>query len=46
VGYDRLVADAQVVLNTLIPEEVDVQTTEGQLFYPAHPALPHAGQRD
>jgi two-component system CheB/CheR fusion protein len=32
VGYDRLVADAQVVLNTLIPKEVDVQTTEGRFF--------------
>lgn len=32
VGYDRLVADAQAVLNTLIPKEVDVQTTEGRFF--------------
>ena len=32
VGYDRLVADAQAVLNTLIPKEVDVQTIEGRFF--------------
>jgi len=32
VGYDRLVADAQAVLNTLIPKEVDVQTTDGKFF--------------
>jgi two-component system CheB/CheR fusion protein len=32
VGYDRLVADAQAVLNTLIPKEVDVQTREGKCF--------------
>jgi two-component system CheB/CheR fusion protein len=32
VGYDRLVADAQAVLNSLIPKEVDVQTTEGRFF--------------
>ncbi|MCR4348238.1 MAG: PAS domain-containing protein [Sulfuricaulis sp.] len=29
VGYDRLVADAQGVLNTLVPKAVDVQTMEG-----------------
>jgi two-component system, chemotaxis family, CheB/CheR fusion protein len=28
VGYDRLVADAQEVLSTLIPKEIDVQTPE------------------
>ena len=28
VGYDRLVADVQEVLNTLIPKEIDVQTPE------------------
>ena len=28
-GYDTLVADAQGVLNTLVPKEVDVQTTDG-----------------
>jgi len=32
VGYDRLVADAQAVLDTLIPVEVDVQTTQGRYF--------------
>ncbi len=29
VGYDRLVADTQAVLDTLIPKEQDVQTTAG-----------------
>ncbi len=29
VGYDRLIADVQDVLNTLIPKEVNVQTTSG-----------------
>ncbi|MBK6596347.1 MAG: PAS domain-containing protein [Burkholderiales bacterium] len=32
VGYDHLVADAQAVLDTLIPKEVDVQTTKGRFF--------------
>ena len=32
VGYSALVSDAQAVLNTLIPKEVDVQTTEGKFF--------------
>ncbi|WP_245213681.1 chemotaxis protein CheB [Rhodoferax sp. AJA081-3] len=32
VGYDRLVADTQAVLQTLIPKEVDVQTTGGKFF--------------
>ena len=32
VGYDRLVADAQGVLDTLVPNEVDVQTTEGSWY--------------
>jgi two-component system CheB/CheR fusion protein len=32
VGYDRLVADVQVVLDTLIPKEVDVQTTAGKWY--------------
>ena len=32
VGYDRLVADAQDVLKTLIPKEVDVHTAEGKSF--------------
>jgi len=32
VGYDRLVADVQSVLNTLIPHEVEVQTTEGNWY--------------
>jgi len=32
VGYDRLVADTQAVLDTLIPKEVIVQTTAGQWY--------------
>jgi two-component system CheB/CheR fusion protein len=32
VGYDRLVADTQVVLDTLIPKEVEVQTTAGKWY--------------
>ncbi|MEI7851836.1 MAG: PAS domain-containing protein, partial [Kiritimatiellales bacterium] len=32
VGYDRLVADAQAVLDTLIPKEVEVQTTAGRWY--------------
>ena len=32
VGYDRLVADAQGVLDTLVPVEVEVQTTEGDWY--------------
>jgi two-component system CheB/CheR fusion protein len=32
VGYDRLVADVQAVLDTLIPKEVPVQTTAGAWF--------------
>ncbi len=32
VGYDRLVADAQGVLRTLIPHEIDVQTIAGKYF--------------
>ncbi|MCX5975408.1 MAG: PAS domain-containing protein [Coprothermobacterota bacterium] len=32
VGYDRLVADTQTVLDTLAPKEVDVQTREGKWF--------------
>ena len=46
VGYDRLVADVQAVLDTLVPKEVEVQTTDGQVVHDAHPALPHARQRD
>jgi two-component system CheB/CheR fusion protein len=30
VGYDRLVADVQAVLDTLTPKEVNVQTKEGR----------------
>ena len=33
VGYDRLPADAQGVLDTLVPKEVDVQTAAGR-WYP------------
>ena len=32
VGYDRLVADTQAVLDTLIPKEVEVQTTAGKWY--------------
>jgi len=32
LGYDRLVVDAQSVLDTLIPKEVEVQTTDGKWF--------------
>ncbi|MEI6970754.1 MAG: chemotaxis protein CheB [bacterium] len=31
-GYTRLVTDAQAVLDTLIPREVDVQTLEGKWY--------------
>jgi len=31
-GYDSLVADLQTVLNTLIPKEVEVQTTAGDWY--------------
>ena len=31
-GYDSLVADVLAVLDTLVPKEVDVQTTEGRWF--------------
>ncbi len=32
VGYDRLLADAQSVLDTLIPKEVDVETQDGAWY--------------
>ena len=32
VGYNRLVADAQAVLDTLVPKEVEVKTTEGKWY--------------
>jgi two-component system, chemotaxis family, CheB/CheR fusion protein len=32
VGYDRLVLDAQTVLNTLIPKQIDVLTTQGKSY--------------
>lgn len=32
VSYDRLVADAQTVLSTLIPKEVEVQTNESKWY--------------
>jgi two-component system CheB/CheR fusion protein len=32
VGYDRLVADTQAVLDTLIPKESEVQTTAGRWY--------------
>jgi len=31
-GYDRLVKDAQAVLDTLIPKEADVQTADGKWY--------------
>jgi diguanylate cyclase (GGDEF)-like protein len=31
-GYDRLAADVQAVLDTLVPKEVNVQTTEGNWY--------------
>ena len=32
VGYDRLLTDVQVVLDTLAPKEINVQTTEGHWY--------------
>ncbi len=32
LGYDRLVADVQAVLDTLVPKEVNVQTTTGKWY--------------
>jgi two-component system CheB/CheR fusion protein len=32
IGYNRLVADVQEVLNTLVPKVVEVQTTEGAWY--------------
>jgi len=32
VGYDRLIADAKGVLDTLIPKDVNVQTVDGKWF--------------
>ncbi len=32
VGYDRLVSDTRAVLDTLVPQEVDVQTAEGKWY--------------
>ena len=32
VGYDRLVADTQAMLNTLVPKELEVQTNSGQWY--------------
>ena len=32
VGYDNLVADIKTVLNTLVPKEIEVQTTEGKWY--------------
>jgi two-component system CheB/CheR fusion protein len=32
VGYDRLVADTQAVLDTLIPKEVDVESAAGKWY--------------
>ena len=41
VGDDRLVADAQIVLDSLIPKELEVQTQAGP-WYALHSALPDA----
>ncbi len=32
VGYDRLVADTKAVLDTLISQELDVQTSRGKWY--------------
>ena len=32
IGYDHLVADVQAVLDTLIPREMEVQTTDGNWY--------------
>ncbi len=32
VGYDRLVADVQAVLDTLVPREIEVQTRAGEWY--------------
>jgi len=32
IGYDRLVADVQEVLDTLAPKEIEVETTEGNWY--------------
>ncbi len=32
IGYDRLIADTQAVLDTLVPKEVEVQTAEGKWY--------------
>ncbi len=32
VEYDRLVTDVQTVLNTLVPQEVDVETADGKWY--------------
>ena len=44
VGYDRLAADVQAVLDTLVPKEVEVQTGNGDVVPAAHPALSHSGK--
>ena len=41
--YDHLVEDVQQVLDTLVPKEIEVQTTAGRVVHSAHPPLPHAG---
>ena len=46
VGYDRLVADVQAVLDSLVPKEVEVQTQDGRVVSAAHPPLSHPGKRD
>ena len=32
VGYDHLLTDVQAVLDTLVPKEFEVQTTEGHWY--------------
>ena len=46
VGYDRLVADVQAVLDTPGAQGSGSADHGGRLVHAAHPALPHAGQCD
>ena len=40
LGYDRIVADTQAVLDSLIPKEVEVQTQKGTWYTAAYTTLP------
>ena len=46
VGYDRLLADTQAVLDSLVPVMRQVQTVRGGLVYAAHSPLSHAQECD